>query len=185
MTSPCEKVEGFAAEFLDGAKLVNQLLTRLDRTKVDLFARADLRLERLMLLLADYYRQDVRFPMLRNDGDQMAFLRSYYADLATYTHRPLNPAQPDPGNFGSADFRWVTPETVELDLISRKSFRAAGVYALPGETFPSPDSMRARSPPRSSSTPSAPTRAGSGQTGATGARTTCAASPSRSPPARR
>jgi hypothetical protein len=133
--SPCEKVEGFAAEFLDGAKLVNQLLTRLDRTKVDLFARADLRLERLMLLLADYYRQDVRFPMLRNDGDQMAFLRSYYADLATYTHRPLNPAQPDPGNFGSADFRWVTPETVELDLISRKSFRAAGVYALPGETM--------------------------------------------------
>lgn len=131
----CEKVEGFAFEFHDGAKVAGGLLSALDRAKVDLFAEPDRRLEKLLLLIADHFRQDVRFPMSKDSTDPNLLLASYYADLVRYTHRPFNLAQPDVGNFGASDFRWATPETVQVDLISRKNFRAAGVYALPGETF--------------------------------------------------
>ena len=131
----CTGVEGYAAQFGDGAKLMRNLLQTLDKAKVDLFAQPDLRLEKLLVLIGDWYRERVRFPMDKVQTDNNTWLQSHYAEFAQYSARPLNLPMPDTGNFGASDFRWVTPETVQVDMVSRKSFRAAGIYALPGETL--------------------------------------------------
>jgi hypothetical protein len=135
--SDCMEVEGFGSKFRDGARLVQQRLRAMDRTKLDLFNApdADLRLDKLLVLLGDLWRQQARFPMDRNATATMAFLRSYLADHALYLSREWTWSQPDMGNFSHSDFRAVVPEVVDVDLVSRKRFRAAGVYALPGETF--------------------------------------------------
>ncbi len=54
-------------------------------------------MKKLLLLLADRYRQDVQYPMGKGVTERIDFLRSYYSDYVVYNSRNHNAAQPSLG----------------------------------------------------------------------------------------
>lgn len=131
----CDAVVGLQEQFQQGAEAARSMMHDFDVRKVNLFTQHDFRLQKLLALLGDAYRQAVRFPMDKNTTNTTVFLKSLFADHAVYHYRTLNPAQPDMGNFSRSDFSHITPVTKTVKLTSRQHFRAAGVYALPGQTL--------------------------------------------------
>lgn len=131
----CDAVVGLQEQFQQGAEAARSMMHDFDVRKVNLFTQQDFRLQKLLALLGDAYRQAVRFPMDKNTTNTTVFLKSLFADHAVYHYRTLNPVQPDMGNFSRSDFRHITPVTKTVKLTSRQHFRAAGVYALPGQTL--------------------------------------------------
>ena len=132
----CEEGSRYTSEFGDAVTRVKASVDARDVTKRNAFeGKGGTRLERLMILLADDFRQSVSFPMDKTTTPTGEFLRSLYADHVVHTGRALNPAQSEMGNFGRSDFSHVSPETVTIEREARQPFRAAGVYALPGQTF--------------------------------------------------
>jgi len=131
----CSNVPGLDSEFQQGASNVRSMMKALDEGKRNLFREDGYRLVKLLALLGDHYRQSVSFPMDKNTTNDTIFLKSLYADHAVYNYRALNPAQADMGNFGRINFDHVTPTSKTVNLTSKRDFRAAGVYALPGQTF--------------------------------------------------
>ncbi|MGJ8649448.1 MAG: ImpA family metalloprotease [Opitutaceae bacterium] len=127
-------VIGLQEAFLDGASEVRSMMTGWDEAGVDIFQEDAFRFDKLIALLGDSYRSDVTFPMDKVTTDDDAFLKSYFADHAVYHFRSINPVQSDMGNFSRSDFSHITPTTKTIDLESKRNFRSAGVYALPGQT---------------------------------------------------
>ncbi|MGJ8654725.1 MAG: ImpA family metalloprotease [Opitutaceae bacterium] len=127
-------VTDLQSTFLDGASEVRSIMQQMDQANMNVFAGTDFRLNKLLALLGDSYRKEVTFPMNKAETDDNVFLRSYFADHALYYSRPINPTQPDLGNFSRSDFSHITPVTKTVDLESKRNFRSAGVYALPGQT---------------------------------------------------
>ncbi len=120
-------------EFGKTAAWLKSVFDTYDTQKYDLFAHADApRYQKLVVLLADHIRSTISLPV--SIGDPHDFLRALFADHIVHVYRDINPAQPDMGNFSRSDFSGVTPTTSTVDIVSRKPFRAAGVYALPGQT---------------------------------------------------
>jgi len=122
------------AEFYPGANKVRAVMTLLDENKVNLFQSNESRFYRLLALLGDSYRREVVFPMDMDATNATVFLKSLFADHAVYNYRTLNRVQADMGNFSRSNFSHITPVTKTVTMTSRKDFRAAGVYALPGRT---------------------------------------------------
>ncbi|ARP37816.1 ImpA family metalloprotease [Vibrio syngnathi] len=131
----CPDQSNMDEEFYKAANSIRSHLTTLDSKKIDLFASKNYEYEKLLLLLADHYRQDVKYPMGKDVTDRIDFLRSYYSDYATYNTRQHNAAQPSLGNFSTKNFKNVPLITKNITLESKRNFRAAGVYALPGKTI--------------------------------------------------
>lgn len=127
-------VTGLDTEFSQGANAVRSMMKSLDESKMDLFTIEGYRLEKQLALLGDKYRQSIDFPIDKEATDDTTFLKSYFADHAVYNYRTINPVQPDMGNFSRSDFSHITPIDKTVDMESKKSFRSAGVYALPGKT---------------------------------------------------
>jgi hypothetical protein len=126
------------SEFYAGAReTLKTRLNGLDARGFDLFADPAQRLEQLLVLLGDLYRRDIRYPLDAATSPQDEWLRAYFADHAVYNNRAINPAQPDLGSFAKpipAD----VPRFTEIRTFAGRSddhFTAAGVYALPGESF--------------------------------------------------
>ena len=130
----CSDVTGFESEFQAGANAIRTLFTALDESRTDLFTQEAYRVQKLLALLGDFYRQRTVFPMDKFSTSQHAFLSAYFADYAVYNYRAVNPLQPDMGNFSRSDFTHISPVDKAVTLSSKKHFRAAGVYALPGQT---------------------------------------------------
>ncbi|MCL9775080.1 ImpA family metalloprotease [Vibrio sp. S4B1] len=131
----CEIDSKMAEQFYPAADSIRQHLNRLDNSKVDLFGNSDYAYEKLLVLLADHYRQSVQFPMDKNSTDTLDFLKSYFSDYTQYHTRKLNPAQPSLGNFSTQSFEDTPLVNKVVSLESKRSFRSAGVYAIPGQTF--------------------------------------------------
>ncbi len=130
----CSNVTTLNSDFEKGANSVKRLLDSLDYNKKAIFESQHYRLQKLLLLTADKMRQSVTYPMDKVTTDDNDFMRSFYADHAVYNFRKINPVQPDMGNFSRSDFSHITPITKIVNLTSKKHFRSAGVYALPGQT---------------------------------------------------
>ncbi|MGF1699511.1 ImpA family metalloprotease [Photobacterium makurazakiensis] len=133
--SSCSNLDNFKAEFQEATTVVRNMTNSFDSNKVNLFEQPDLRYQKLLILLADHFRQTVVFPMNMKTTDTTTFLQSYYADHVIYNYRPLNPAQLDLGNFSRSNFSHITPSNRTVELLSKANFQSAGVYALPGQTF--------------------------------------------------
>lgn len=123
----------YASEFGDGAMSLRERLRAYDEEGQVLFRTCGYEVDKLLVLLADRLRQDTRYPM-NVATDQEAFMRALFADHVIYNSRDQGPAQPDRGTFDPKDLSDVTPETVTVELLSRQSFRSAGVYVLPGRS---------------------------------------------------
>ncbi|MGI9888844.1 ImpA family metalloprotease, partial [Vibrio chagasii] len=131
----CPDESNMDEEFHTAANSIRAHLTSLDSKKVDLFATDDYEYEKLLLLLADHYRQDVQYPMGKGVTERIDFLRSYYSDYVLYNSRLYNAAQPSLGNFSTKSFDNVPLVTKTVALESKRHFRSAGLYALPGKTI--------------------------------------------------
>ncbi len=130
----CDNIPAVQTLFLNGANAVRDMVADLETRQIDLFADPNgNRLNKLLILIADRYRQDIRFPMDKGSNN-LAFFKSYYADKVVYNTRRINPAQSDLGNFSRSDFSHITPTTRTVSLTSKKYFRSTGAYALPGQT---------------------------------------------------
>ncbi|MCY4045407.1 MAG: ImpA family metalloprotease [Cellvibrionales bacterium] len=130
----CENVPAYKTEFLEPAQALQKLVNAWDRDALDIFNSDGFFLEKHLVLLADKYRESVTFPLSRDTSETHIFLKSFFADHLAYYSRQFNPTQPDLGNFSRSDFSHITPIDKTISLTSRERFRAAGVYALPGQT---------------------------------------------------
>ncbi len=131
----CNDVDNFNIQFNQAWNIARNSINQLDKDKVDVFSSEGYELEKRLILLADKYRQDTIYPMDKTTTPTVNFLRAYFADGIIYSYRGLNPAQQDLGNFSRSDFSHITPSNKTINLTSKRSFRSAGVYALPGQTF--------------------------------------------------
>ncbi|WP_371188757.1 ImpA family metalloprotease [Thalassotalea maritima] len=134
-TRSCPQQSNTQLQFFAAANVVKTLFNDFDKRKLNIFTTDTYRLPKLLILLADHYRQSVSYPMDKITSDTVMFFKSLYADYAVYNVRSVNPIQPDMGNFSRSDFSHVSPETKTVTLISKPSFKSAGVYAIPGQTF--------------------------------------------------
>jgi len=131
----CVTKVGFDKKFRDAALKVKNLIASHEKGGRKLFDSDRYTLEKLLILLGDKYRQEVRYPMDRESTDANLFLKSLYADYSVYNLRQVNPAQHDMGNFSRSDFSHITPKSKSVTLQSKVNFRSSGVYALPGITM--------------------------------------------------
>ena len=131
----CSSVTGLNTEFTQGANEVRSMMRALDAGKQNIFAEDGFRLQKLLALIGDRFRQDAVYPMDKVTTDDTDFLKSYYADHAVYNFRTVNPAQPEMGNFSRSDFSHITPTNKIVNLTSKRNFRSTGAYAIPGKTF--------------------------------------------------
>jgi len=130
----CSEVVGLESEFNSGADNVKVILGSLDEKKMDAFKRDDFRLAKLLALLGDKMRQNVKYPMDKVFTDDNVFLASLFTDYSVYNYREINPTQSDMGNFSRSDFSHISPITKIVNMVSKTPLRAAGAYLLPGET---------------------------------------------------
>ncbi|MDH5727623.1 MAG: ImpA family metalloprotease [Gammaproteobacteria bacterium] len=129
----CYDNEVYARELKPGFDLLRSRLLVLDENAVDLFAQPNKRLDKLLVLLADKYREQIVYPMDKRMADFSVFAKALFADHAVYYHRKYARAQADLGSFSRNNFDHITPTTVTVNAKSHKPFRATGVYALPGK----------------------------------------------------
>lgn len=129
----CSEVPGLP-EFEEASDDVKSMIDALDTSKEQIFNDDDYRLQKLLVLTADKFRQKVSYPMDKVTTSDHGFMKSYFADHAIYNYRKINHAQTDLGNFSRSDFSHITPVTKVVNVMSKKNFRATGAYALPGQT---------------------------------------------------
>ena len=130
----CGAVTGLDTEMQEGADTVRSMMNGLDTAKRNLFEEPGYRLQKLLALSGDHLRQSITYPMDKLTTDDNTLMRAWFADHAVYNYRNINPAQADLGNFSRSDFSHVTPIDKTVSLTSKRNFRSAGVYALPGKT---------------------------------------------------
>lgn len=130
-----ELPDTWQTEFLTGAQAIRTLTNQLDSNRIDIFSMPGRIADKLAILSADFFRQQIQYPLKRPDVSTSTWLSAYFADHAVYNYRVVNPAQPDLGNFSRTDFSHIVPTTRNVNLTTLGSFRATGAYALPGQTF--------------------------------------------------
>jgi hypothetical protein len=131
----CPSESNFETEFNVAAKIVKGIFNELDQQKINIFESEQYHYQKMLILLADQYRQQATFPMDKKNTATTLFLQSLFADSAVYNYRKFNRAQTDMGNFSRSDFSHITPKSKTINLESKKSFRSAGVYVIPGITM--------------------------------------------------
>lgn len=124
----------YAEQFSSGESAVKSLFDSYDSSKFRLFDMEGYRFQKLLVLIADQFRQDIRYPMSVTSTDTTEFLKAKFADSLVYISRDINPVPVDLGNYSRTDFSHITPTTKTVSMASKSSFKAAGVYALPGKT---------------------------------------------------
>ena len=135
-SSKCESDYPEFKKYWDVSRSIKEQLEYLDRSNTDIFLNPsdENKFLRLLVLLGDKLRENIRFPMDIETTDRHEFLRAYFADHLVYNTRSYAPVQRDMGNLSRSDFSDVTTSNRAIELVSRKPFRSAGVYALPGQT---------------------------------------------------
>lgn len=130
----CPDESGYSEQFEAPVSAIASQINSMDRAGQNLFKTRGMRFEKLLVLLGDYYRQNASFPMDKDTTSQIEFLKSLYADQVVHVTRHNSRVQPDMGNFSRSDFSHVTPVTKTVTLTARDLYKAAGVYAIPGQT---------------------------------------------------
>ena len=134
----CNSVPGLADKFYNSARTVRNLISGLESTGVPLFDQSDeYRLDKLLVLLGDKYREAITYPMVAGETDDETLLKALFADHAAMVLRKVNPAQSDLGTFSpiiAQDYPTLsssfTTQTRTVDFTT-----SARVYALPGRTI--------------------------------------------------
>ncbi|ASP38960.1 hypothetical protein CHH28_09825 [Bacterioplanes sanyensis] len=131
----CSEVPDFYPHFWNGAEALQQQLRQLDYQHSDLMHADSDNWLAWLVLAGDEFRQHVRYPMDREQTDNLEFLRAMFADVSVYYSRDKNPAAPDLGTFSRTDFSHSQAIAKAVELVVKSPFRAVGVYVLPGQTI--------------------------------------------------
>ena len=131
----CPESHDYNTQFKTVVDALKSEIDKWDIRKENLFDQEDRRLEKLWVLLADHWRSDAEFPKDKLSSPQNDFLKSLYADHISHIRRELNSAQNDMGDYSRSDFSHITPRNQTVSMTTRRNYRAAGVYALPGQTL--------------------------------------------------
>ncbi|MEH0688115.1 discoidin domain-containing protein [Vibrio cholerae] len=130
----CQQPE-YSTEFAHAVSIMKDLTANLDKQHVNIFDSNYTDVYKLMVLLADYYRDSIRYPMSYDSTDNKTFLSALYADSVIHNVGSINNAQPDLGNFSRSDFSHIQPTQRTVSMVhDYYGFRATGAYALPGQT---------------------------------------------------
>jgi len=129
----CDDV--FSQSYQNALKIMRQKIQAFDTSKQDLFSLNDHQLYKLLIILGDNYRQTIQYPMDVSSTDSLSYLKAYFSDHMVYHYRDINATPKDLGNFSRTDFSHITAVNHSVSLSSKKGFRSAGVYALPGQTL--------------------------------------------------
>ncbi|MFO1275242.1 MAG: ImpA family metalloprotease [Sphaerotilus natans] len=130
----CSGDATYMAEFGTPAGALRTALRELDASGRAIFSTAGYRLEKLLVLLGDKYREPVSYPMskLRNGAD---FYRAHFSDIVSFQHRPYAAVAKNLGNFSGA-IPATTPaltRTVTVTLpVSGTRDVMTGLYVMPG-----------------------------------------------------
>ena len=131
----CDSI--FTYQYQRALERIRAWVRSFDGAKIDIFSQPDYSLYKLykfMVLLGDVYRHSIQYPMDVSTTNSARFLEAYYADHSVYNYRNFNLIPNDLGNFSRTNFGHVIPVDESISLMSKKGFRSAGVYALPGQT---------------------------------------------------
>jgi len=131
----CSNIAAYTTEFKQPWDAIRSLINQHESKRTRLFSQPGYEFEKLLILLGDKYRQEIDYPMSADSTDTTAFLRALFANGTVYMSRGVNPVPADLGNFSRTDFSHITPANKTVSLESKRNFRSAGVYALPGQTF--------------------------------------------------
>ena len=131
----CETMLNSDTSFTAGAKMIQNQVNQFDTNGTNIFTKEGYEVEKLMILLADIYRQSIRYPMDKARTSTVEFIRAYYSDHVVHTVRSINPKQVDLGNFSRNDFSPELLTNKTVNLTSKPNFRSAGVYAFAGKSF--------------------------------------------------
>ncbi|WP_428611497.1 ImpA family metalloprotease [Shewanella sp.] len=125
----------FSETYRTALSHIQNSIKRLDTEKTAIFDTSEYQLYKYLILLGDRYRSEITYPMDVSTTAPMSYLKALFADSSVYNTRHLNPVPQDLGNFSRTDFSHISPVDKTVSLTSKAPFRAAGVYALPGQTF--------------------------------------------------
>ncbi|MCG9711485.1 ImpA family metalloprotease [Shewanella insulae] len=125
----------FSEEYRSALSHIRGSINRLDTEKTAIFDTSEYQLYKYLILLGDRYRSEIKYPMDVTSTAPMSYLKALFADSSVYNSRHINPVPADLGNFSRTDFSHVTPVDKTVTMSAKAPFRAAGVYALPGQTL--------------------------------------------------
>jgi Immunomodulating metalloprotease helical domain/Peptidase M60, enhancin and enhancin-like/N-terminal domain of M60-like peptidases len=126
--------------FNQGATAIRSQLMTLDSAGINVFSLVDdKRLLKLVVLLADKYRENIHYPMDKASTDGTTFYRALFADNAVHYARPNNLYQPDMGDFTNAQEALSTAPAISKTLSYTPTvfdeWTSTGLYAPPGKTI--------------------------------------------------
>ena len=133
-TGSCGNIAAFNDQFKSAANALKNKLSELEKNGINIFQQKGYGILKRLVLLGDLYRQQVVYPMDKTTTDVNTFTKALFADYAIYNLRDYNPVPNDLGNFSRTNFSHITPTNKTVAMTSQTNFRAAGVYALPGQT---------------------------------------------------
>ena len=131
----CSNDIKYKQQLNDGLSLIKEQFTRLDNNNTQIFGNDGYDTLKLLALIGDRFRQEISLPMDKATADIMQWSKGVFADFTVYNARYNNPVQSSLGNFSRTDFSHVTPHDVSINILSKPYMRAAGVYAIPGQTM--------------------------------------------------
>lgn len=132
----CSGDAAYMNEFHNTAEAIRTNLQTLDANSTALFGSSSYRLEKLLVLLGDKYRENVRYPMSRLTAGA-DFFRAYFSDMTVYMSRPYSTVAQNLGSFSGA-ISAATPaltRTITTPVPSSGSKEyMTGLYVMPGRT---------------------------------------------------
>ena len=131
----CDNYAALETALLAGTAELRSMLNTLDSQGRPLFHQRGQRLLKLLVLLGDLWRSEIRYPMQKETAAQMDFMRALFADYSVHYLRNIQPAQSDLGSFSEP--LDTTPALAERQLsvtVEGDHFTTLGAYVLPGQT---------------------------------------------------
>ncbi|MFC4877404.1 ImpA family metalloprotease [Microbulbifer halophilus] len=130
----CDKDAALRAALLDGAAEMRDMLNSLDRQGRPLFRQRGQRLLKLLVLLGDLWRVEIRYPMQKESAAQIDFMRALFADYSVHYLRDIQSPQPDLGSFSAPLDGDPQAADGQVSLsVQGDHFTAIGAYIPPGQ----------------------------------------------------
>lgn len=132
----CDDDANFKAQFNTAASALKTQLNALDSQGYALFGNPLYRLQKILVLLGDKYREQIAYPMDKVSTPAKTFLAALYADNAVYYNRPQAFRPPSLGTFADEipASETVYNPTVSATTGTEDRETATGYYVKPGQT---------------------------------------------------
>ncbi len=123
-------------EYKPSLQTIKSRINALDTSKENIFTHdGQFLVYKSLIVLGDLFRDSINYPMDVTTLDNMLFAKAYFADHTMAYQRPISLTPQSLGNFSRTDFSHINLIDKNVSITSKKNFRSAGVYAIPGQAF--------------------------------------------------